>query len=303
MDRLSCMATFVRAVDTGSFAAAAQAGPSPQMVAKQVAYLEARLGTRLLTRTTRRQSLTEAGRLFYDRCREVLAAADDAEALASERGAVPRGHLRITAPATFGRHSLMPALTAFLDVHPGITVALTLTDRVTDLVEEGFEAAIRIGASDRASLVARPLTPYRLLACAAPAYLARRGTPATPVDLARHELLGYAFWSRPTDRAWTFVRGQESVTVPGKARLEVNDASALLVAAIAGFGILVGPADALAPALKRGELVPVLPDYEVPARPMHLLHSSDRRQTPRLRAFIAAVLARFGDDAGRATGL
>ena len=294
MDRLSCMATFVRAVDSGSFAAAAAPnGSSPQMVAKQVAYLEARLGTRLLNRTTRRQSLTEAGRLFHERCREVLAAAADAEALTAGLNTRPRGHMRITAPSSFGRHSLMPMVTAFLDEHSEVTISVTLTDRLVDLVDEGFEAAIRIGVLGPASLAAQPLAPYRLLACASPAYLHRHGTPKTPSDLAAHELLGYAYWSRPAERAWTFTRGRTSVSVPAKGRLEVNDSGAMVTAALDGFGVVLGPEDALAAALGRGALVELLPDWSAPARPMHLLHAADKRKTPRLRAFIEAAVTRF----------
>lgn len=296
LDRLSCMAVFVKAVDAGSFAAAAaHVGSSPQMVAKQVAYLEARLATRLLNRTTRRQSLTEAGQLFYDRCKEVLAAADNAEALATEFNVAPRGHLRITAPSSFGRHSFMPMVAAFLNDHPEVTISVTLTDRLVDLVEEGFEAALRVGTPDRSSLVAQPLAHYRLLACASPAYLAQRGTPKVPSDLAGHELLGYAYWSRPSERAWTFTRGQESVSVAAKGRMEVNDSSALAAAALDGFGVVLGPEEALMPAIHAGTLVQVLSDYVAPTRPMHLLYALDRRQTPKLRAFIAAVVDRFGD--------
>lgn len=296
MDRLSCMAAFVRAVEAGSFAAAAaQAGTSPQMIAKQVAYLEARLGLRLLHRTTRRQSLTEAGRLFHDRCRDVLAAADDAEALAAEFNAAPRGHLRITAPSSFGRHSLMPMVTAFLDRHPEVTIAVSLTDRLVDLVDEGYDAAIRIGASGQSSHVARQLAPYRLLACAAPVYLDRRGTPRVPSDLQSHELLGYTYVSRPPERAWAFTRGPETVAIPARGRLEVNDSNALLAAALAGFGIVLGPEDALRPALRSGALVRVLPDYDAPTRPMSLLVASGGRQTPKLRSFIEAVVERFGE--------
>ena len=290
------MATFAKAVETGSFAAAAgQTGASPQMVAKQVAYLEARLGTRLLSRTTRRQSLTEAGHLFYDRCKEVLAAAADAEALTAELGVRPRGHLRITAPSAFGSQSLMPMVTSFLSDHPEVTLSLTVTDRLVDLVEEGFEAAFRIGPLLTSSLVAQPLRGYRLIACASPAYLGRRGTPRSPGDLSSHELLGYTFLSRPSEQAWRFMRGRETLTVPVKGRVEVNDSAALVAAALAGFGIVLGPEDVLRPAITSGTLVQVLPDYVAPTRPMHLLYASDRRQTPKLRAFIKAATECFGE--------
>ena len=296
MDRLSCMATFAKAVETGSFAAAAgHTKSSPQMVAKQVAYLEARLGTRLLNRTTRRQSLTEAGGVFYDRCKEVLAAAAEAEALTARLGVRPRGHLRVTAPLAFGSHSLMPMLTAFLDTHREVTMSLTLTDRIVDLVEEGFEAAFRIGPTATSSLVALPLRPYRLIACASPAYLDRRGTPSSPDDLASHELLGYTFWARSSEQGWRFERGGEDLAVPVKGRLEVNDCGALVSAALGGFGIVLGPEDVLRPTVAAGTLVQVLCDYVVPPRPMRLVYAPDRRQTPKLRAFIDAAGEHFGE--------
>ncbi len=290
------MATFAQAVESGSFAAAAgQIGSSPQMVAKQVAYLEARLGTRLLNRTTRRQSLTEAGHLFYDRCKEVLAAAADAETLTAELGVRPRGHLRITAPSAFGSQSLMPMVTAFLTNHPEVTLSLTVTDRIVDLVEEGFEAAFRIGPLVTSSLVAQPLRVYRLIACASPAYLDRRGTPRLPGDLSSHELLGYTFLSRSSEQAWRFMRGRETLSVPVKGRMEVNDSGALVAAALEGFGIVLGPEDALRSAIMAGTLVQVLPEYAAPARPMHLIYASDRRRTPKLRSFIEAAVGYFGE--------
>ena len=163
MDRLTSMAAFVTAADVGSFAAAAaQLGMSPQMVAKHVTFLEDRLGSRLLNRTTRRQSLTEVGRAYHERCKIVLAEADAADALAQERRALPRGRLRITAPVTFGAHSLMPLVTRYLRDHPEVEIDLALTDRFVDLVEEGREVAFRVGLLDDSGLLARSLAPYRL---------------------------------------------------------------------------------------------------------------------------------------------
>ena len=193
MDRLAAMAAFVKAADAGSFAAAAgPLGLSPQMVAKHVAFLEHRLGARLLNRTTRRQSLTEVGREYRERCRIVLAEATAADALAEEAMATPRGRLRISAPVTFGAHGLVPLVIRYLRDHPDVEVDLTLTDRFVDLVEEGYEAVFRIGPLADSSLMARALAPYRLIACASPAYLRARGTPLVPPDLVDHECLGYS---------------------------------------------------------------------------------------------------------------
>src|SRR5260221_2042768 len=179
MDRLTSMAMFVKAVEAGSFAAAVPAlGLSSPMIGKHVRSLEERIGSRLLNRTTRRQSLTEVGRVFYERCKSVLAEAEAAEALVQDLHAVPRGRLRINAPVTFGSYSLVPMLTRYMRQYPEVAVDLTLTDRVVDLIDEGYEAVIRISPLTDSALVARPLAPYRLIACAAPAYLAERGIPA-----------------------------------------------------------------------------------------------------------------------------
>ena len=295
MDRLTSMAAFVTAADVGSFAAAAaQLGMSPQMVAKHVTFLEDRLGSRLLNRTTRRQSLTEVGRAYHERCKMVLAEADAADALAQERRALPRGRLRITAPVTFGAHSLMPLVTRYLRDHPEVEIDLALTDRFVDLVEEGHEVAFRVGLLDDSGLIARSLAPYRLAACASPAYLSARGTPSEPKDLVDHECLGYAYWSRPADGEWYFVRDAVKHTVRVRSRLQVNDSRALMAAAIDGYGIVMGPEDVLREALSLGQLIRILADCTAPSRPMHLLYTADRRQTPKLRTFIASALSAFG---------
>ncbi|CAH2603292.1 LysR family transcriptional regulator [Rhodovastum atsumiense] len=297
-DRLTSMAVFVRAADLGSFAAAAAAlGMSAQMVAKHVQFLEDRLGTRLLNRTTRRQSLTEFGRAYYQRCRLILAEIEAAEALAQQARAAPRGRLRVNAPVTFGSHSLVPLITRYLRDHPQVQVDLTLSDRLVDPVEEGFEAVLRLGPIGDSSLVARPLAPYRLIACAAPAYLAEHGVPQTPADLARHECLGFAYWTGALRCQWRFSRDGHSHDVGVSGRLQVNDWKGLLRAALEGFGITLGPEAVLTEELATGRLLRVLPDYTGPSRPMHILYAADRRMTPKLRSFIERVVAEFGDPA------
>lgn len=181
LDRLTSMNAFVKAVDCGSFAAAAVLlGLSPQMVAKHVLFLEDRVGARLLNRTTRRQSLTELGGLYYERCKLVLAEAEAADALAADMKAVPRGRLRISAPVTFGTCGLVPMITAYLRAQRQVELSLTLTDRFVDLVDEGYEAAFRIGPLSGSALVALPLAPYQLIVCAAPDYLRQRGRLSGP---------------------------------------------------------------------------------------------------------------------------
>lgn len=296
MDRLTSMATFVRAADLNSFAAAAAAlSMSPQMVAKHVAYLEARLGARLLNRTTRRQSLTEVGKVYYERCKLVLAEADWADAAGSDATGMPRGRLRVNAPVSFGTHTLMPLVSRYLRKHPGVEVELILADRFVDLVEEGFEAVFRTGPLVDSSLAARALRPFRLVACASPGYLKERGTPRLPEDLRAHECLGFVGSSAPaTD--WTFLREGREVAIRTSGRLRANNANALLAAALEGFGIAFIAEDLARSALAAGTLVRVLQDVETLSRPMHLLFQADRRQTTKLRSFIDLVVQELGRD-------
>jgi DNA-binding transcriptional LysR family regulator len=294
MDRLTSMAAFVRVVDLGSFTAAAAAlRISPQMVAKHIVFLEDRLGARLLNRTTRKQSVTELGRSYYERCRLVLAEAKAADALAQDVRAHPRGCLRINAPVTFGTYSLVPLVTRYLRTHPDVQVDLTLSDRLVDPVEEGYEAVVRLGPVADTTLAARPLAPYRLVACASAAYLAERGTPMHPADLAGHECLGFAYWSGAMARRWSFTRDGHGFDAAVGGRLHINDGKALLRAALDGFGIALGAEVAVRDDLAAGRLVRVLPDYAGPSRQMHLIFAADRRLTPKLRHFIDAVIAEF----------
>lgn len=295
MDRLTSMSAFVTAAELGSYARAAERlNLSPQMVAKHVTALEQHLGARLLNRTTRRQSLTELGSAYYERCKHILTEAEAADSLAQIMNDTPRGKLKVTAPVTFGSYSLMPLITGFLRDNPDVDIDLHLTDRFVDLVEEGYEAAFRIGPLATTGLTARPLAPYRLVACAAPAYLTARGVPLVPADLEYHECLGYAFWSRPAEREWVFYQGTTVHKVQVASRLQVNESRALMTAALDGFGIVLGPEDFLRTALAKGELVRVLPGFEAPSRSMHLVYTANRQRTAKLRRFVEAVLGRFG---------
>jgi DNA-binding transcriptional LysR family regulator len=294
VDRLTSMAAFVTAVESGSFAKAAERlSLSPQMVAKHVVALEQRLGASLLNRTTRRQSLTALGSAYYERCKHILSEAQAADSLVQVMSDTPCGRLKVSAPVTFGSHSLMPFITDFLRQHPRIEIDLHLTDRLVDLVDEGYEVAFRIGPLASSTLVARPLRHYKLIACAAPSYLADRGVPLVPNDLTNHECLGYAYWSRPADREWEFSKDSVTERVQVSSRLSVNESRALVSAALEGFGIVLGPEDFLTPALRSGELVRLLAEYETPSRPMHLLYTANRQRTAKVRHFIDAALARF----------
>ena len=299
MDRLASMDVLVKAVELGSFRAAAAAlGVSPQRVGKQIAVLEARLGTTLLNRSTRRQSLTAAGRIYYERCRAVLADADAADRAVHALGTAPRGRLRVNAPVTFGTFGLAPLVIRFLAAFPEVDVELLLTARFVDIVDEGYDAVLRLGALRDTSLAARPLAPYRLIACAAPAYLARFGMPAVPEDLGARECLGFVAWSGLAVDEWTFTRGDETRTVRTGGRYRVNDARVLRDAAVAGGGIVLQADAVVAADLAAGRLVRILPDWEGPLRPMNLLFPSGRPTTPTLRAFVDAVARAFGPRSG-----
>ena len=303
MDMLKAMSSFVRVVDLGSLSAAAAACDlSPTMVGNHLQTLEDRLGARLLNRTTRRQNLTEFGKVYYDRCVEILGLVGDAEALALETQTVPKGRLRITASATFGTERLMPALADYAARYPAVTLDVTLTDAVTDLAEGGFEAAIRIGVLPDSTLIARPLAPYQLMMCAAPGYLAKRGELRRPEDLQRHDCLTYAYSPRSEWRSamaeWRMTGPDGEVTVPIAGRIHVDSAHGLRRAALAGMGIVMLPEIMLSEDVEAGRLVRVLQDYQAPARPLHLLYLRDRHMSPKLRSFIDFAIDRFGPGRG-----
>ncbi|MFL9876243.1 LysR family transcriptional regulator [Paraburkholderia megapolitana] len=289
LDRLLSMSVFVCAADRRSFAAAAEVfGISPTMVGKHVRFLEERVGAKLLNRTTRQQSLTEVGRLYYERCRQVLADADAADACADEMRAAPRGVLKVHAPVSFGSQRLVPALARYLRRYPGVDVDLTLADRPIDWVEKGYDAAIQIGELADSGFVARELKRYRMWLCAAPAYLAEAGIPQTAADLSAHNCLGFSYWQKKN--IWRLSRGELTESVPVKGRLTVNNGQALRTAAIAGLGVIMQPEVLVEDDVATGRLIRLLPDYELPSRPVHLLYLADRRLTLKLRSFVDFVV-------------
>ncbi|MDR3514456.1 MAG: LysR family transcriptional regulator [Azospirillaceae bacterium] len=288
------MEVFVKAVEMGSFAAAAAClGLSAQRVGKQVATIERRLGVRLLNRSTRRQSLTEAGSLYFEGCKRALAEVDAAEARVAAQGETPRGTLRVTAPVAFGTVRLVPDSTRFLAMYPEVSLNFELTDRWVNLIEEGFDAAIRIGELSDSSLVTRALAPYRLIPCASPDYLRRKGMPRQPSDLRDHDCLDYAFAVHPAPALWHFRSASASIGIAPRGRLLVNDSRALIEAALNGAGIILAAELLLSAHLAAGRLVRVLADYEGPARPMQIIFAGHRAQAPKLRAFLDWAGATF----------
>ncbi len=297
MDRLTSMAVFVKAVDMGSFSAAADAlEMSPQLVGKHVQDIEQRLGVRLLNRTTRRQSLTDFGRSFYERSKIVLAEVEIAESLAAETRATPTGKLRINAPVSFGMKTLAPKLPEYMRRHPKVAVELSLSNRAVDLVDEGYDVAFRVGELSDSGLIARPLAPYRFVLCAAPSYLERHPPLLTPADLEQNECLVFAHTELRTH--WPLDGPEGRVVVPVQAKLVVDHDEPLLHAALAGMGIILQPLEIVRAALADGSLVRLLPDYEAPSRPMHVLYAPDRRITPKLRSFLDFSMEVFGPEQG-----
>lgn len=290
MDRLQCMTSFVRVVERGSLAAAAEGtGFTPTMVGNHIRYLESRLGARLLHRTTRRQSLTELGRTYYERCQAILREVEDAEAQAAQARAEPRGVLRVNAPVTLGTGLLTTLVARYLALHPEVEVELSLDDRVADLLQAGTEVAFRVGELPDSGLVARPLRPYRIVLCASPAYLAARGTPSAPAALAAHQCLDFTLSA--VHGRWQFSDG--TVLAP-RGRLRTNNGQALRQAALEGLGIVLVPELLVEEDLREGRLVAVLPGQGPQPRAMHLVTLPDRRPTAKLMSFVQFMLEHLG---------
>ncbi|PLZ00303.1 LysR family transcriptional regulator [Burkholderia sp. WAC0059] len=304
MDLLKAMTVFVRVVETGSLTAAADAcNLSPTMVGNHLQALEARLGTRLIHRTTRRQQISAFGQAYYDRCIEILGLVDDAERSALDHLGTPRGLLRITAPVIFSNECLVPSLEDYCARYPEVQLDIVATDALSELMENGFEAAIRIGKPGDADLVARPLQPYRLVLCASSAYLGANGAPETPEDLRSHQCLTYAYPPRSELRTvepeWVLSGPDGQVSVPVGGRLRIDNSDALRRAVLAGMGIAMLPSILVDADIKAGHLVEVLPDHAPPVRPVSLLYLRDRQMSPKLRSFIEFVVERFGIDSDR----
>jgi DNA-binding transcriptional LysR family regulator len=288
MDLFRSMQAFVTVVQAGSMSAAAsRLGLSSAAVGQHVAALEERLGTRLLNRTTRRQNLTEFGVSYVEQCQDILERIAVAQEQAETLHQAPSGVLRVTAPTTFGAECLVPALGRYRARAPDVTVDVVLTDRNADLVEEGFDAAFRIGTLPDSRLIA----PYRMMICASPSYLARAGVPKHPTELAAHEMISFT----PAARSpWRLSRGEETIEVMPARSITVNSGQAVRMAACAGLGVVMQPAVLLTPDVRTGRLTQIFAEWGLGERPMSLLYYRDRRMTPRLRSFIAFSLQEFG---------
>lgn len=297
MDRFQAIRTFAQVVESLSFSRAAERlGLSTTAVSRQVAELEKHLQSRLLQRTTRRISLTETGRAFYERCAQILAELDEAEREAAQGAAEPRGTIRLTTSINFGTHQVTPAIAAFLARHAHVKFDVSLSDRFVDIVEEGYDLAVRIGGTGAQNLVARKLGEVRLVPCASPDYIASHGAPAAPEDLARHNCLTYEYALRD---AWTFrdAAGRER-TVRVTGSLNSNNADLNVAAAVQGVGIALEPDFIVGSELKSGKLVPVLESFEAPASPIYAVYPSRRFLPVKVRAFVDFLVERFAGTKG-----
>ncbi len=288
---------FTRVVQAGSFTAAARALEMPKSsVSRKVSELEDRLGARLLQRTTRRLRLTDAGRVYFDHCARIVAEIEEADQAVTRLHAAPRGLLRVTAPLSFGL--LGPAIAAFLKRYPDVQVDMMCSDRRVDLVDEGFDVAIRAGPLDDSTLVARSLGVIKRVLVASPAYLRRRGTPRSPADLEQHSCISFAAGRAPG--TWALHAGDRKVEVRISARFAVNDLELMLETTRAGIGIAWLADFLCADDLRAGTLRQILPDWCSAEIPVHGVYPSSRHLSPKVVAFVDMIRDRFALATGRA---
>lgn len=295
LDRVTGMQVFARVAALGSLSAAARSlGMSPTMATKHIAAIEERLGVKLLHRTTRRLTLTEAGRRYLDAAERILVDVEEAEAAASADRIEVRGTLRLNAPVSFGVREIAPLLPYFAESYPSLVVELGLNDRTIDLIEEGWDLAIRIGRLSASTMVTRRLAPCRTVVCASPAYLQRNGTPSRVAELANHNCLGYTLSETIGADFWSF-GAEGTVTVSVSGTLRANNGTALVAAALAGQGLVYQPTFLVSSELRSGRLVSVPLDHPTIELPgVYAVYPSDRRPPAKVRAFIDFLVNRFG---------
>ena len=293
MDPFRQMQAFVAVVRAGSFVAAAERlNTSKALVSRMVLELEARLGTRLLNRTTRRLSLTDAGNDYVERCRQILEDVADANAAASQGASHVSGRLKINAPLTFGNLHLAPLWGEFLKLHPLVELDITLTDRVVDLVEEGFDMAVRIAQQNSSSLVSRTLAHDRMVLCASPHYLRHAAPIAALADLAQHSVMAYSWWSGGDE--WRFEDAQgKPHSVVTRPRLRANSGDTCRAAALADQGVIYQPQFLVGDDVRAGRLVRVLPALMGPAISIHVVYPSRKHLAGKVRAMVDFLGAAF----------
>jgi DNA-binding transcriptional LysR family regulator len=291
-DDLTSMALFVQVVESRSFTAAARTyDTTTSSVSKRVARLEERLGVRLVERTTRAFSPTEAGLAFYEHAERILRDVEEAELAVTSLGRTPRGTLRVSAGTILGEGPLGAVLGAFGEAYPELRVEVDLTDRLVNLVEEGVDVALRgmqLSGTPDSSLIARKIATVHAVVCGAPSYLARRGVPRTIEDLADHDCLHHG--ALPLHREWSFETPEGVRAAPVKPRLQINGAAALRSAAIAGYGLVRSSRATLADAIRSGALVPVLEDFTQVDFGLFAVHPAGKQGHPKVSAFVDFVV-------------
>jgi DNA-binding transcriptional LysR family regulator len=295
MESLTDVAVFVRVVESGSFTAAAERLEiSKSVVSKYVTRLEDHLGARLLNRTTRRLSLTEVGRVLYDRSRKGLADIEEAQQEVSRLQREPRGTLRINVPMSFGILHVAPALPEFQRQYPELTVDLNLDDRKIDVIEEGFDVSVRISELPDSSLVARRIAPCRHAVVASPSYLGKHGTPRTPDDLRDHNVITYRY--QDSANKWHFrMKDSESTSVDVSGTSMMNNSLAIREAVLEGIGVTRAPTFVVGKDIQEGRLVKLLAGYEILQVAIFLVYPQRRHLSPKIRAFVEFMAARISE--------
>jgi DNA-binding transcriptional LysR family regulator len=287
------MTTFVKVVDAGGFSAAARAlNLSPSMVTNHIQSLEERLGVRLLNRSTRKVNLTEVGHAFYDRCVRIIAELDDAEQVAEALQSRPRGTLRLNTAVAIPT-VIAPVIAEFVALYPEASVSIVATGRMVDLVEEGFDLAIRITPIPSSSLIIRRLASYRFVVCGAPDYFTSRGMPERPADLVHHNCLNYS--DAPWGAEWHFASSDNDQAVPITGNLQANNVESLRRAAVLGQGLIYVPTFLISDELKSGRLVPTLTEFPTVERSIDAIYPHRQHLSAKVRSFIDMVAKHFHD--------
>ena len=285
MDLFAAMKMYLAVVDGGSFAAAAdKLDVSRAMASKQVQKLEEHLGTRLLNRTTRRLSLTETGRAFYERSTQIMGDVDEAEQIAGQMTRTPQGVLRVTIPLSYGQHRLAAVIGNYTQAYPQVQLDISLSDRKLDLIEDGFDLAIRIGAMPQSDLIARKIASVRSIVCASPAYLARHGVPKTPAELAGHACLGYTLTGSGAD--WRLEGPDGPLTVPVSGPIRADNGDLLRLAALGGAGIVFQPRFIVDDDIDAGRLVRILADWQSAQLGIYAVYPSRKHLSAKVRTFV-----------------
>ncbi len=291
IDNFKHVMTFVRVAESRSFTNAAdRLGVSVASVSKSVSVLEARLGVKLVHRTTRSLSLTDDGKMLFRHCSQLLHDVEATEAEVTGAHLAPMGKLRVHAPVGLGHKVVMPALLSLTERYPALSIDADFSHRTPKLAEEGLDVTIRIGRTADSRVIAKTLTHVRYITCASPAYLTARGTPSSPQELDRHDCLAYVQWQTGQYHEWDFVRGEESYTLSPTGKLNINHSEAILEAVIAGAGIARIASFIAAPAILDGRLKLILSDWQAPGIPVQLIYLPDRHLSPRIRAFVDAMV-------------